>query len=170
MNTDTTNTNDPQMGRIGQMVWRFLRRDEAEETWWYERIPHMAIEVLCLVAGVLVTPAGKSRWAALALMLPALIQAELTREDRSGERRRDEADRKAGIKRSELHCDTRIKSRRWVRDALTWAWPVASAVVAAIVAGAIAWPIVVALNTTIIRLVRDRVLYPQWRDWWEARR
>lgn len=163
-------TNDPQMGRIGQMVWRFLRRDDAKETWEYERIPHMALELICLVAGVLVTPAGKARWAALALMVPALVQAELTREDRSSERRREEDDRKAGIKRSELHCDKRIKSRRWVRDALTWSWPVISAVVAAIVAGAVAWPVVVGLGSTIVRLVRDRVVYPGWRDWWEARR
>jgi len=165
-----TLANVPKMGFIGQKVWRFLRRKEAEETWWYERIPYMAIELFCLVAGVIVTPAGKARWAALALMLPALVHAELTREERSGERKRDETDRRAGIQRSTLACDKRIKSRRWVRDVLAWVWPVTTAIVASIVAGTFVLPIVVGLSSTIVRLVRDRVVYPAWRNWWEVRR
>lgn len=159
------------MNWFSAAVVGFLRRPGSLKTWRYERCVHLAVEVLCLAAGVLVLPAGPARWCAVILAPLALWQAELTRAAASVETRRVEEDARLGVERAVLNCDPVVRRQNEARQIVGWAWPALASVLPALVVGAVLWPALAGLGVTVVRMVRDRVAYPAWRRWWvEARR
>jgi hypothetical protein len=152
------------------LVVRFLRRSGARPTWQYEALAVLAVELVCVLAVMAVTPVGPARLTAIVAGGLSLLAAEAARVRLSVEtRRREEAERR-GLVAPELHCDADVRRAQWILDVISWIWPAAPTVIAAAAAGSFALPSTVATATVFVRLLRDRVAYPAWRRWWLRRR
>ena len=75
---------------MGELIVRFLQRKGAKQTWYYERLVLLPIELLCLLAGIGAAPDIRARvWLIITLPL-AMFTAEFTRALRSGAARKAE--------------------------------------------------------------------------------
>lgn len=55
---------------MGELIVRFLQRKGAKQTWYYERLVLLPIELLCLLAGIGAAPDIRARvWLIITLPL-----------------------------------------------------------------------------------------------------
>jgi hypothetical protein len=152
---------------IGMAIIRFLQRDGAKETWWYERTPILFVELLCLLAGILAAP---NRAAALLLVvdLPrSLLSAEFGRSARSASARKVEMAEAMGIPAVELRCQRDIDNTAKNQQLMTAAAPVVALAMSVAASGGAGLSLAAAVGFAV-SLVRYGMVegYSPWRKWY----
>jgi hypothetical protein len=150
-------------------IIRFLKRDGAKDTWRYERPVILAIELLCLIAGIWAAPDARARvWLAITLPL-ALLAAELTRASRSGATRKAElaAAQGNGIV---LLCEADLVRAAKKLQLITATAPIVAlgATVANTGLAGLTRAAVVGFVVSVVRYASVEV-YGVWRAWYRAR-
>ncbi len=154
---------------ITPAIIRFLQRPGALRTWHYERRVQLAVEALCLLAGIWAAP---TRNAALLLAITAplaLWAAELARADRSASARKTEQAAAIGLPAVELSCSKDIERAAKNRQLVTAAAPIVA--LATSVAGSgigLTKAAVVGFGTSLVRWSAIEV-YGAWRRWYRKR-
>jgi hypothetical protein len=151
-------------------IVQFLQRDGAHDTWVYERRVILAVELLCLLAGVWAAPTRAAMWLLLVSMPLALQAAELARADRSGAARKAEHAAALGIPSVTLTCERDMIRVAKNKQLLAAAAPVVA--LSASVAGAggagITRAAIVGFIVSVVRWVMVEA-YGAWRMWYRAR-
>jgi hypothetical protein len=150
-------------------VITFLQRKGARETWEYERVVILLLELACLVAGVLASP-SRTTMLLMAIDLPrSLYATELARAVRSGAARKAERAKAMGIPEVELACSRDIERAAKNQQLMTAAQPVVG--LALSVAGSgqgFTRAIIVGFIVSVIRWASVEV-YGVWRAWYRER-
>lgn len=154
---------------IGQRIVEFLQREDAHETWVYERRVILPVEFLCLLAGVWAAPTRDAMWLLLVSLPLALWTAELARADRSGAARKAERAAARGIPSVTLTCESAMVSVAKNKQLLNATAPIVA--LAASVAGAggagITRAAIVGFVVSIIRWGMVEA-YGVWRAWYRT--
>jgi len=149
-------------------VITFLRKG-ARETWEYERVVILLLELACLVAGVLASP-SRTTMLLMAIDLPrSLYATELARAVRSAAARKAERAKAMGIPEVELACSKDIERAAKNQQLMTAAQPVVG--LALSVAGSgqgFTRAIIVGFIVSVLRWASVEV-YGVWRAWYRER-
>lgn len=155
---------------IGERIVEFLRRNDAHETWVYERRVVLFVEFLCLLAGVLVAP---NQTAAMLLLIDlprSLYATELARAARSGAARKAEKANALGVAKVELACERNIEQAAKNQQIMTAAQPIVA--LAMTIAGSggqgMTSAVVVGFAVSVVRLALVEG-YSVWRAWYRER-
>lgn len=152
---------------IGQRIVEFLQREDAHETWVYERRVILPVEFLCLLAGVWAAPTRDAMWLLLVSLPLALWTAELARADRSGAARKAERAAARGIPSVTLTCESAMVSVAKNKQLLNATAPIVA--LAASVAGAggvgITRAAIVGFVVLVVRWAMVEA-YGVWRAWY----
>ncbi len=155
---------------IGQRIVEFMQREDAHETWVYERRIILPVEFLCLLAGVWAAPTRDAMWLLLVSLPLALWTAELARADRSGAARKAERAAARGIPSVTLACEAAMVSVAKNKQLLNATAPIVA--LAASVAGAggagITRAAIVGFVVSVVRYVMVEA-YGVWRAWYRKR-
>lgn len=150
-------------------IIRFLQRDGARETWFYERPVILFVELLCLFAGVWAAPTREAAYLLLVSMPLTLWAAELARADRSGAARKSELAAARGIPTVQLTCERDMVRVAKNKQLLAAAAPVVA--LSASVAGAggagITRAAIVGFIVSIVRWAMVEA-YGVWRAWYRS--
>lgn len=160
MTTKTTSS-------FGFSLIRFLQRKDAKETWWYERIPILLVELACLLAAVWGAP---NRLAALLLLVDmprSIYAAELARRSRSAASRKTELAEAMKLPAVELACQRAIDAASRNNQIMTAAAPLVALAMSVAASGGIGLTraAVVGFATSIVRYAMIEG-YGHWRKWY----
>jgi hypothetical protein len=150
-------------------IVRFLQRDGALLTWFYERRVILPIEALCLMAGVWAAP---TRAAALLLLVTsplALWATELARADRSGAARKAELAAALAIPKVKLTCERDLEQVAKNKQFVTATAPIVSLAMSVAGAGG-AGLTKAAITGFAVSVIRWTVIeaYGAWRAWYRS--
>lgn len=156
---------------IGSRMIVFLARPDARPTHVYERRVVLLVEAFCLLAVVLVAPAGMPTYL---LLLRAPLQLRKAASDhaaRSGAARRREHEEAIGRDPVKLTCARALEHEARDGQLVTAAMPIVDLVFAFVLAGQNGIVLAAAMTTasTFVRLGMVE-LYGAWRAWYRARR
>jgi hypothetical protein len=151
-------------------IIRFLQRNDARETWEYERPVILAVELLCLIAGAWAAPTRDSMWLLLVSSMPlTLLATEFARADRSGAARKAERAAALGIPSVTLTCEADMVRVAKNRQLLAATAPIVA--LSASVAGAggagITRAAVVSFIVSVVRWAMVEA-YGAWRAWYRS--
>lgn len=155
---------------VNHPIIEFLQRDDAPETWIYERRVILSVELLCLIAGAWAAPTRDSMLLLLMSMPLSLWTAELARAERSGAARKSERAAALGIPSVTLTCEAdmvRVAKNKQLLNATAPIVALSAAVAGAGFAG-ITRAIVVGFVVSVVRWAMVEA-YGAWRVWYRTR-
>jgi hypothetical protein len=148
-------------------ILSFLDRDDASETWVYERRVILLVELICLLAVMVASPWGLPTYLLLVRAPLQLRKAASDHAARSGAARRREREEAEGRDPVRLACARKLEHEAWSGQVITIANPIVDLAAVWALSGGRSIAVVAIVGATC-SLIRFGMVegYGAWRRWY----